>query len=339
MKFPPLSRGYSSADDVNLSHRQISADDTRILGQHRNNSHSSLPELGRAKESGGQVMHSGPQGSFSTQAPMEKQLVHSQVRFGGEELDLNKEEAISLETFQVLMNKEPNKPFFAFARSNSSNGGLNYRHLYSAENVIDWYPHKGNVDPCTHEAIEKIEYFLYFKGQSEAIHVGDVHSSQIGPESKTADYLIWSFTGEDEPSKMMALLAMAYLQKLDLSSITSDDTLDTSNISNLDPKKVRDLKQQVIDSSNASKIVNYVAMHISDLVDRGELKCSDPNALLMSIQHDAAQHLAGILVSQDPSLDEDNDDFAKLPHIRTNALTMKIMKLFTSDSGFIQNEM
>ena len=283
----------------------------------------------------------------------EKQIDHSKVRVGGEVVNLNDIEAISHDTYKTLMNEEPDKPFFALARVKSSSGGQQYKHLYSAENVVNWYPLHGKTDPNTRGEIDRIEYFLHIKGEQDAIHMGDVHpnqtdpgsqyvgdvqTSQSNPVSQTADYLIWSLTAEDEPSKMMALLATAYLQKLGLDNITSDDTFDTSSVSNLAPKNVRDLQQKRTDSANANKIFNYVATHISDLVKQGELKCSDPNALLMSIQHDAALHLADILVSQDPDVDENSDDFAKLPHIRTNSLAMAILKELNFDQTGADNE-
>ena len=80
------------------------------------------------------------------------------------------------------------------------------------------------------------------------------------------------------------------------------------------------------DRLQGSKIFHYVSTRISNLIDQGELKCSCPDVLLMSIRHDAARHVAHTLVSQDPNIREDNDDWARTPHIRENALARAIMR-------------
>ena len=86
--------------------------------------------------------------------------VHQKVRFGEEIIDLAKcEDPISLESFQVLMEEEEEdnrKPYFLFAFVSSSYHGRSFKHLYSAENIIQWYPLEGTTDPCTGEEIEKI---------------------------------------------------------------------------------------------------------------------------------------------------------------------------------------
>ena len=47
--------------------------------------------------------------------------------------------------------------------------------------------------------------------------------------------------------------------------------------------------------------------------------------LLASIKYDVAHHIAALFVSLDPNLDVNSDDFAKIPHIRQNAVTMDIL--------------
>jgi len=218
------------------------------------------------------------------------------------------------------------------ARSTKHNSRLQpvrprHAHLYiSAQNVVEWYPLKGTTDPCTRGNIDKVEYFLLMKGQSNAIHVGDVYQKSRAHVSISADYLIWSHTAEDEPSRMLSLLATAYLQILGLTNISSNDSFDTSNFSQMDPRTVRSPEQMNADRLQGSKIFHYVSTRISKLIDQGELKCSCPDVLLMSIRHDAARHVAHILVSQDPNIREDNDDFARTPHIRVYALARAIMR-------------
>lgn len=251
-----------------------------------------------------------------------------EVRFGKEVVDLaTRTEPISQTTFQHLMDEEPDKPFFTFARVHSIGNKRQYEHLYSAENVIEWYPLNGRTDPCTRGSIEKIEYYMHFKGEQDAIHVGDVYEEPIGQVSKTADYFIWYHIGEDEPSKMSSLLATAYLQILGLTNITSNDTFDTSSVSQLGQQRLRCPGQKVKDQLNGTTLYHYVCTRIAKLIERGEINCSDPDVLMTSIKHDAAHHLAGVLVSQDPDVEDGSDDFARLPHVRTNSLATTIIEL------------
>jgi len=102
--------------------------------------------------------------ALSTRDVAESNMTHSKVRFGKEEVDLNTQmEAISQATFQELMDEERDKPFFAFARVYSKSDKQHYRRLYSAENIVNWYPLEGRTDPCTRGNIYKIEYFLHMK--------------------------------------------------------------------------------------------------------------------------------------------------------------------------------
>mmetsp|Transcript_35221 Transcript_35221/g.51734 ORF Transcript_35221/g.51734 Transcript_35221/m.51734 type:complete len:329 (+) Transcript_35221:43-1029(+) len=262
------------------------------------------------------------------------------VRFGEEVVDLDKQiEPISLATFRSLMDEEPGKPFFTFSRVHSRSSGQKYAHLYSAQNIIDWYPLKGTTDPCTRGNIEKVEYFLLMKGQGDAIHVGDVYEESREHVSKSADYFVWSHTAEDEPSKMLSLLATAYLQILGLRNISSNDFFDTSNLSQLDPRTVRSPEQINADRLHGSKILHYISTRILNLIEQGELKCSCPGELLMSIRNDAARHLAQILVLQDPNIHLDNDDYARMPHIRENTLARAILQSCElEDSCVVQGE-
>ncbi|MFT6387944.1 MAG: hypothetical protein ACJAUP_001316 [Cellvibrionaceae bacterium] len=259
---------------------------------------------------------------------------NSKVRFGGEVIDLKEaREAISQDTFKSLMDEEPDKPFFAFAHVHSGSTHHEFKHLYSAENVVNWYPLAGKTDPCNNRKIDKIEYYLHMKGQPDAIHMGDIYQNENKNVSKTADYLIWSLTAEDEPSKMMHLLATAYLQNFGITNISSNDTFDTSDILHLNLQKVRSPEQERTDKLNANKIYSYIGTHVATLIKQGKLNCSDPDALLLSIKHDAAVHLAGVLVSLDPNINDDNDDYAKLPHVRTNAVAEAIQQSCAFD-GF-----
>lgn len=262
----------------------------------------------------------------------------SKVRFGGETVDLDRRsEPISHVSFQSLMDEEgPDKPHFAFARVRSRDGADEYRHLYSAANIVEWFPLQGRTDPCTRGEIDRIEYFLYLKGEGDAVHVGDVHGEggdSDAPASKSADYLIWSLTAEDEPSRMMALMAVAFLQHLGVDSVTADDAFDTSDVSNVSPRSEKDPERRAIQRSNGERLLRYVRARVSRLAASGEIECSDPEMLLTSMAQDASRHLAEVLVSQDPNVDEDGDDYAGMPHIRQNAFAAAIMKRFVYDDG------
>jgi len=264
--------------------------------------------------------------ALSTRDVAESNMTHSKVRFGKEEVDLNTQmEAISQATFQELMDEERDKPLFAFARVYSKSDKQHYRRLYSAENIVNWYPLEGRTDPCTRGNIHKIEYFLHMKRQRTAVRVGDVYEKETEHTYRTADYFVWSITADDEPSKMMSLLATAYTQHLGLRKMTSNVEINTLDVLQLNTQCKRSEKQKNVDRLNASKIAQYVDTHLSRLVEDGELNCSDLSVLKMSIRYDAARHFAGILVSQDPDVDENSDDFSKIPHIRANALTMAIL--------------
>mmetsp|Transcript_16578 Transcript_16578/g.32980 ORF Transcript_16578/g.32980 Transcript_16578/m.32980 type:complete len:281 (-) Transcript_16578:489-1331(-) len=251
------------------------------------------------------------------------------VRFGREAVDLaRRSEPISHATFQSLMDEDPDKPFYAFARICSSGGKQKYAHLYSAENVIEWYPLNGRTDPCTRGSIERIEYYLYFKGEGGAVHVGDVYEDTADHVSTSADYLIWYHSGEDEPSRLLSLLAIAYLQNLGLINITSDDTFDTSSVARLGHQRARSLEQTTEDQAHGRTILEYIGTRIEKLIEGGELNCSDPAALLTSLEHDAAHHLADALVSQDPNVKDDGDDVARSPNVRKNALAAAIIACY-----------
>jgi len=283
------------------------------------------------------------------------------VCFGDETIDFETEvEPISIESFQQILLDEDRdgqtpKPYFAFAYVHSSKDNYSYKHLYSAENIVNWYPLEGTTDPCTGEEIEKIEYYFYVKGNQNAIHMGDVAEDQSRKNednddeeeeeeeeeiSLTKDLLIWTISAEDEPSKMLSLLAIAYLYNYGLcKNMKSNDKLDTSDILKLSKLLYKDQQQstKTPDQEERRRVSNmiykYIVKHLSNQIRMEKIKCSDLNTLLTSIKHDAAHWIAEKLVELDPNIDEDSEDYSKLPHIRMNALTMAIQENFHFDSS------
>lgn len=287
--------------------------------------------------------------------------VHLKVTFGGEVINLGeKEEPISLETFQVLIEEEEEeeedrKPYYLFAFVHSSAKNCSYKHLYSAENIVHWYPLEGTTDPCTRGEIEKIEYYFYVKGQMNAIHMGDVHphSEEDGRgkdqkkdetrfDTLRTDLLVWSITAKDEPSRLLSLLAIAYLYNCGLCTISKPlDKLDTSHIlhtSNFyysERQEGKQIQEHNIRQSDKEEdqrishdIYEYIVNRLSREIRIGKIVCSDMTALMSSLKHDSAKHVAQNLVKLDPTIGEENDDFSKRPHIRTNALTVAIQAIF-----------
>lgn len=339
MYIPPKTSVYQNASRDNFN-----SDSTTSTLDSPSNARQSLSESNQKErennKSESQVQHLAPPSNLQ-KSTNESIFTHTKVFFGEQKIDLKEtQEPIFKETFKTLMDDDPVKPFFSFGLVHTRDKEDNSKtRLYSAESIARWFemdPDTGDMiernDPCTRDKIEKVEYYLYMKGQKNAIHVGDDKKNGVDDTIwPTKKYLVWSEKkdkGDDEHSNMMCLLSVAFLNYFGCSKLTSNDKLDTSDINHLDSNKFRSTEQERADHLNSNKIYNYIVTHISNLIKEEKLNCSDPEALLTSIKDDAANEIAEILVELDPSITEDNDDISKHPHVRKNKLKKTILENF-----------
>lgn len=182
----------------------------------------------------------------------------------GELIDLTSTECgISGESLAHQLLIENPSPFLAFARTSShqkNNGqSTEFKHFYDVSHLTNWYTSDQKKEPFTGQPIDKVEYFLIFKGDTEAQYLGSYEAKKGSPLGFEADALIAGVTSNDLMVQATGLYELAYVFKSGANS----------NEESLNPSESGDTEATPITIQADEMKYHAISHYVDDIVISG----------------------------------------------------------------------